>query len=97
MFHLTIWITILIFIHAQINLKVGQTLASGIEKSEEATEATKEKTSDLAGTAKVKADESAEVAKHKANQVRYSYSSVYTGPHANLDLAGLRWRKGGEA
>lgn len=55
-------------------MKVGQTLASGIEKGEEATEATKEKTSDLAGTAKVKADESAEVAKHKTNQVRYYYS-----------------------
>ncbi|EJD04230.1 uncharacterized protein FOMMEDRAFT_19490 [Fomitiporia mediterranea MF3/22] len=58
-----------------VNLKVGQTLAHGLEKGEEVTEKTqhmagtaKSKAEETAGTAKTKANESGEVAKQKANQ-----------------------------
>lgn len=45
-------------------------LAKGIEKGEEATEKVKDASSTVVGTAKGKADETSEVGKQKANQVR---------------------------
>ena len=63
-------------------MKVGQTLAHGIEKGEEVTEKTqhmagtaRSKAEETADTAKTKANESSEMAKQKANQVRTPFWS----------------------
>lgn len=52
----------------QVNLKVGQTLAKGLEKSEEVTEKVQETVGSKSKEAKLKADEHAENARHKANK-----------------------------
>ncbi|KAI5123734.1 hypothetical protein M0805_000327 [Coniferiporia weirii] len=49
---------------SNVNIKVGQTLAKGIEVGEDATEKVQKAT----GTAKSKADETSELAKQKADQ-----------------------------
>lgn len=54
---------------AQLNVKTGKVLAKGIEASEDATEKVKDAAGNVAGTAKVKTDQTAEVGKQKANQV----------------------------
>ena len=56
----------------QVNLKVGQTLAKGIEKGEQATEKVQDTVSSTSTDAKLKADEHAENVRHKANRVRDS-------------------------
>ena len=60
-----------------MNIKVGQTLAKGIEKGEEASEKTKEAAGNVAGTTKVKADEASEITKQKANQARFHFVVNY--------------------
>lgn len=54
----------------QVNLKVGQTLASAIDKGEAATRAMKGTVGVGADKVKEKSGEAAEVAKQKGNQVR---------------------------
>lgn len=51
-------------------------LAKGIEKGEEATEKVKDASSTVVGTAKGKADETSEVGKQKANQVRLLFTCI---------------------
>jgi len=51
-----------------VNVKVGQTLAAGIDKGEKATEAAKETVGANAKQASEKAQEGADFAKQKGNQ-----------------------------
>lgn len=53
----------------QVNIKVGQTLASGIETGEKVTEKTKESLGYQAEEAKDKTKQTADTAQHKANKV----------------------------
>ena len=58
-------------IHIQVNKKVGQGLASAIDKGENVTHSAKEAVGLAADTTKEKSKETAELAKQKGNQASH--------------------------